>query len=105
MPSVSSEIIAEITDHIRKFGGPFTAWCVGTARDWHSPVLVAHQIEEKHDALISREAYTPGGARTVRDYFATQFGSFPGNGEESQDGKLVYAFKNSVSHPCPLKAA
>lgn len=37
MPSVSSEIIAEITDHIRKFGGDFTAWCVGTARDWHSP--------------------------------------------------------------------
>ena len=61
MPSVSSEIITEITDHIRKFGGPFTAWCVGTARDWHSPILVAHQIEEKHDALICREAYTPGG--------------------------------------------
>jgi hypothetical protein len=54
MPSVSSEIIAEITDHIRKFGGDFTAWCVGTARDWHSPILVAHQIEEKHDALICR---------------------------------------------------
>ena len=93
MPSVSSEIIAEITDHIRKSGGPFTAWCVGTARDWHSPILVAHQIEEKHDALICREAYTPGGARTVRDYFATQCGTAPGNGEDSQDGKLVYAFR------------
>jgi hypothetical protein len=43
MPSVSSEIIAEITAHMGRFGGDFTAWCVGTARDWHSPVLEAHE--------------------------------------------------------------
>ena len=39
MPRVSSEIIAEITNHIGKLGGDFNEWCVGTARDWHSPVL------------------------------------------------------------------
>ena len=63
MPSVSSEIIADITEHIGKFGGDFSAWCVGTARDWHSPVLEAHEQEEKNDDFICREAYTLAGAR------------------------------------------
>ena len=41
MPSVSNEIIADITDHIRRFGGDFHAWCVGTAmtrtaRSWRN---------------------------------------------------------------------
>jgi hypothetical protein len=34
MPSVSNEIISDITEHIRMFGGDFSACCVGTARDW-----------------------------------------------------------------------
>ena len=37
MPSVSSEIIAEITAHMSKFGGDFSAWCIGTAHGSTSP--------------------------------------------------------------------
>ncbi|MBI4166789.1 MAG: hypothetical protein HY508_13770 [Acidobacteria bacterium] len=59
MPSVSSEIISDITNHISRFGGDFSAWWVGTARDWHSPVLGAHEQEEKYDDFICREAYAP----------------------------------------------
>ena len=95
MPSVSSEIIADITDHIGKFGGNFTAWCVGTARDWHSAVLEAHEQEEKNDDFICREGYTPASARSVRLHFVNDCGSAQGSGEGSDDGKLVYAFKKS----------
>jgi len=93
MPSVSSEIIAEITAHMGKFGGDLTAWCVGTARDWHSAVLEAHEQEEKNDDFICREAYTSASARTVRLHFVNDCGSAQGSGDASDDGKLVYAFK------------
>jgi len=69
MPSGSSESIAEITAHMGRFGGNFTEWCVGTARDWHSPVLEAHEQEERNDDFICREAYTPASARSVRLHF------------------------------------
>jgi hypothetical protein len=95
MPSVSSEIMADITDHIGKFGGDFTAWCVGTARDWHSADLEAHEHEEKNDDFICREAYTPASARSARLHFVNDCGSAQGSGEASDDGKLVYAFKIS----------
>jgi hypothetical protein len=99
MPRVSSEIIADITDHIGKLGGDFSAWCVGTARDWHSPVLEVHEREEKDDDLIYREAYTPASARAVRDYFVNECGTARGNGDGSEDGKLVYVYKTPPSHP------
>ena len=93
MPSVSSEIIADITNHISKCGGDFGAWCVGTARDWHSPVLEAHEREEKDDDLICREAFTPSSARTVRLHFVNDCGTAQTTADTSDDGKLVYAFK------------
>ena len=71
MPNISSEIIADITNHISHCGGDFTVWCVGTARDWHSAVLEAHEQEEKNDAFICREAYTPlDGADLARQVCA-----------------------------------
>ncbi len=63
MPTVSNEIIENFNDHIRKFGGDFSAWSVGIAHDGHNPVFEAHQLEDTDDALIYREAYTPARAR------------------------------------------
>jgi hypothetical protein len=99
MPSVSNEIIAEITDHIRRFGGDFTVWCVGTARDWHNPVFESRQTEGKDYDLICREAYTPSSARAVRDYFVNERGTAIVNGESSEGGKLVYVCRKSASLP------
>lgn len=79
MPSVSSEIIPEITAHIGRFGGDFTTWCVGTARDCGDRVLEAHEREEQDDDLICREATTPASARSVRLHFVNDCGSAQGN--------------------------
>ncbi|MBZ5543504.1 MAG: hypothetical protein LAO07_07470 [Acidobacteriia bacterium] len=92
MPSMSNGIIADITAHIRRFGGDSTAWCVGTTRDWHNPVFDSRQNEDRDYDLICREAYTPAPARAVRDYFVTQCGTAPAN-DSSPDGKLVHAYK------------
>jgi len=99
MAMTSKEIIWDITDHIRKFGGDFAAWSVAIARDWHDPVFESRQSEAKDDELICREAYTPASARAVRDYFVTQCGAVPPNGEGGGDGKLVYAYRRSHSQP------
>ena len=106
MPSVSSEIIEEITNHISKHGGVIGAWCVGTARDWHSPVLGAHEHEERNDDFICREAYTAASARSVRVHFVTDCGMAPTRAapgdhrsplqQDAVDGKLVYAFRRST---------
>jgi len=95
MPNVSSEIIAEITAHMGRFGGDFTVWCVGTARDWGDAVLEAHEQEEKNDDFICREAYTSTSARSVRLHFVDDCGSGENSPDASDDGKLVYAFKKS----------
>ena len=92
MAITSKEIMGDIADHIRKFGGDFAAWSVAIARDWHDPVFESRQSEAKEDELICREAYTPASARAVRDYFVSQ-GSAPGNRESSQEGKVVYAYR------------
>jgi hypothetical protein len=99
MPTVKDEIIADITGHIRQFGGNFGVWCVGTASDWHCPVLEAHQIEDKDDALICREAYTAASARAVRDYFVTQCDVALGNSRASEEGKLVYVYRELPLQP------
>ncbi len=99
MPSVSSEIIEDIRTHISKCGGNFADWCVGTARDWHSPALEAHEQEEKNDDFICREAYTPASARSVRLHFVNDCGSAQGSGDTSDEGKLVYAFRKQHADP------
>ena len=92
MAITSKEIIGDIAEHIRKFGGDFAAWSVAIARDWHDPVFESRQSEAKDDELVCREAYTPASARAVRDYFVSQ-GTAPGNGESNQEGKVVYAYR------------
>ena len=58
-----SEIIEDMEAHIRKFGGDFREWCVGTAKDaafFQQPLAVTRGEE-----LIYHEAYTcyaAGGA-------------------------------------------
>ena len=55
-------------------------------------------MEERHDGLIYREAFTAASARSVRDYFVTQLGTVPDNTDCPQDGKLVYSYSKSASH-------
>ncbi len=65
MPINHNEIISEIQNHIRKVGGAFADWCVGTAKDPRSPFFESHRVAEKSDGLIYREAFTASGAQAA----------------------------------------
>jgi len=66
MPCVSNKIISDITEHIRKFGGDFTTWCVATSSDWHNPALDPHKTEEDH-ADLPRSLFTRQRFRRNRE--------------------------------------
>ena len=69
------EIIADIEAQIRKSGGDYRAWCVGTAKDTHGTVFTRHDLEDLEDGWIYREAFTPGAAREVLHYFVSHCGT------------------------------
>ena len=45
MPLNHNEIIEDLEGNIRKFGGGFGEWCVGTAKDSRGPVFRRHLVE------------------------------------------------------------
>jgi len=67
MPIMSSEIIADTTEHILRLLGDFSAWSVGTAQDTHNPLFDADRLQDSDDARIYREAYTPASARAAKE--------------------------------------
>lgn len=100
------EIITDIEAQIRKGGGDYGAWCVGTAKDSHNALFIRHEAEDLHDGWIYREAFTPGVARDVRNYFVTQCGTDADASGEDEAGRIVYAYrKNSrADEPSPAPA-
>jgi hypothetical protein len=103
------EIIADIETQIRKGGGDYGAWCIGTAKDPHSALFTRHQTEDFADGWIYREAFPPCVARDVRDYFVTQWGTDAGVGGEDDPGRIVYAYKKTShadqSSPAPARVS
>jgi len=65
MPINHEELIEEIEGHIRKFGGGFGEWCVGTAKDVRAPFFRRHLAADLGDGLAYREAFTTNAAQAV----------------------------------------
>ena len=65
MPIIHEELIDEIEGHIRKFGGGFGEWCVGTAKDSRGPFFRRHLAADLGDGLAYREAFTTNAAQAV----------------------------------------
>ena len=79
MPINHNEIIEEIEGQIRKSGGAWNEWNVGTAKDSRGPFFQRHREADLGDGLAYREAYTTtASARLEARWFATPFlqGSF-----------------------------
>ena len=60
-----TEIIEEMEGLIRKRGGAWGEWCVGTAKDTHAPFFQRHLAEDLGDGLAYREAFTTNVAEAV----------------------------------------
>src|SRR5208337_1737242 len=74
MPINHEEMIEEIEGHIRKFGGEFGEWCVGTAKDSRGPFFRRHLAADLGDGLIYREAFTTSAASQVVDHLVNDRG-------------------------------
>ena len=55
-PINHDEIIEEIEGHIRKFGGEFGEWCVGTAKDSRGPFFRRHLAANLGDGLADKNS-------------------------------------------------
>ena len=65
MPINHDEIIEEMEGQIRKCGGAWEEWCVGTAKDSRGPFFQRHREADLGDGLAYREAYTTTAAQAV----------------------------------------
>ena len=74
MPINHDEIIEDIEAHIRKFGGEFGEWCVGTAKDSRGQFFRRHLAADLGDGLIYREAFTTSAADQVIDHLVNTCG-------------------------------
>jgi hypothetical protein len=74
MPVVHEEIIEDLERHIRKFGGEFGEWRVGTAKDCHGPFFQRHRAADQGDGLAYREAFTTNAAQAVVAYLVNDRG-------------------------------
>ena len=74
MPINHEELIEEIESYIRRLGGGFSDWCVGTAKDSRGPFFRRHLAADLGDGLAYREAFTTSAAQTVVDHLANNRG-------------------------------
>jgi hypothetical protein len=77
MPINHQELIEEIEEHIRKFGGGFGEWCVGTAQDSRGLFFRRHLAADLGDGLAYREAFTTNAAQAVVAHLVNDRGLEP----------------------------
>jgi hypothetical protein len=95
MPIHHEEIITEIEERIRKFGGGFGEWRVGTAKDTHGPFFRRHQQADVGDGLAYRDAFTTDAAQAVVDHLVNDRGlAFDGDAVAAP-GKIVFAYRQT----------
>ena len=74
MPINHEEIIEDMEGQIRKCGGAWEEWCVGTAKDSRGPFFRRHREADLGDGLAYREAYTTNAAQAVVDHLVNNRG-------------------------------
>ena len=88
----------EIEVHIRKFGGDFGEWCVGTAKDCHGPFFLRHQEQDLGDQMIYREAYTPYAADEVTERLVQGCGLRRDGESMRERGRIVFVYRKMPTH-------
>jgi hypothetical protein len=97
-----NDIMDEIDAHIRKFGGDYSEWCVGTAKDSQAPFFRRHLEADLGDQMMYREAYTPYAADDVRDRLVSGCGLHADRASVPQPGRIVFVYRaTAVAHPAP----
>jgi hypothetical protein len=113
MPINHEELIEEIEGHIRKFGGGFGEWCVGTAKDSRGPFFQRHLAADLGDGLAYREAFTTDAAQAVVAHLVKDRGLELDRAAEAErgsaqhdavpePGRLVFVYRKPRPAPAAL---
>ncbi len=104
MPINHHEIIENMEGHIRKSGGAWEEWCVGTAKDSRGPFFQRHREADLGDGLTYREAYTPDAAQAVVAHLVNDRGLEPHRDANTEaerpsavqePGKIVFVYRKT----------
>ena len=93
MANTRVQIIADIEAYIGNNSANFGNWYVGIAADPRDRLFNDHDVSEKGDAWIFREATSSAVAREVEDYFIDVKGTQGGAGGGDYRSRSVYAYK------------
>ena len=106
-----NEIIEELTEHIRKFGGEPGEWRVGTAsHDGRFKIQDDRENSAGMTGLAYREAHTPYAAADAVDYLVSALGlqldsdALPGAErgsalQSAEPGRLVFIYRKTPTAP------
>jgi len=97
MPINRDELIDEIEGHIRKSGGGYGEWCVGTAKDARGPFFRRHQVADLGDGLAYREAFTSNAAQADVAHLVNDRGLQLDCDAVPEAGKIVFVYRPSTS--------
>ncbi|MGA3324106.1 MAG: hypothetical protein ABSF45_06505 [Terriglobia bacterium] len=95
------ELIEEIESHIRKSGGRFGEWSIGTAKDCGGPFFQRHLAADLGDGLAYREAFTTTAAQAVVDHLVNDRGLALERDAVPDPGRIVFIYrpgKEAISH-------
>jgi hypothetical protein len=95
MPINHQEIIEEIEAQIRRLGGAFDEWIVGTAKDSRGPFFQRHREADLGDGLAYREAYTTTAAEAVVEHLVTYRGLAIDRAAAPEPGKIVFVYRRT----------
>ena len=95
MPINQNEIIEDVEGQIRKCGGRWSEWYVGTAKDSRGPYFRRHLAADLVDGLIYREAYTTSAADAVIDHLVNDYGMHLDRDAVPEPGRIIFVHRKA----------
>ena len=99
------ELIEEIESHIRKSGGRFGEWSIGTAKDCRGPFFQRHLVADLGDGLTYREAFTATAAQAVVDHLVNDRGLVLERDAVPEPGRIVFIYRKTPPAPAASRNA
>jgi hypothetical protein len=88
------QTINEILSHIGQCGGLLSDWYAGITDDPRVRLFTEHNVQERGDSWIYRDAGTANAARTIEQNLLDQ-GCDGGPGGGSNSSKYIYAYRKT----------
>lgn len=90
-------IISDITNFISQWGGSYHDWYTGITSSPKERLFNDHQVNEKVDGWIYRDALSSDSARAVENYLINTLGMDGDTGGGDNTTRFVYAYKKSAN--------